>query len=328
MEIIDNKIGAELTSFDVGASFEPEARPKPITFRIAMTCGLTPSELEDYDRLDDADAAFERVRAVKTLHLEWQSCTGIEGLDAFDGVEFLYLQYNRIERIEGLDSLCNLRFLALQHNRLRAVEGLLELRQLGLLDLSRNLVGQLDERELPAGLLILNLEGNACTGDAGYRERVLARCPQLEDLDGRSLATGLPVEAQAGAGAGQQLREPGDGEVREAQRGLTAYWQRSEMQTGSAELVRDQIASYSVESLADCDRFGARVEQAVERSLARRRDVALRPKTPSLGASMGTSLTLSGSLTKDQLASIRALQLSSQGSEVLLHPDGLREEGA
>lgn len=81
-----------------------------------------------------------------------------------------------------------MRFLSLAGNQIRQVENLLVLPYLQLLDLSENLIETLKLDEFPQSLLILNLTGNSCTNQDGYRELVTEALPLLLDLDGQRVS--------------------------------------------------------------------------------------------------------------------------------------------
>lgn len=57
---------------------------------------------------------------------------------AYTGLKTLYLEGNAISRIEGLDTLIGLRCLYLGRNLIRKVEGLANLENLDTLDLHEN----------------------------------------------------------------------------------------------------------------------------------------------------------------------------------------------
>ncbi|XP_058532048.1 leucine-rich repeat-containing protein 46 isoform X3 [Ochotona princeps] len=73
-------------------------------------------------------------------------------------------------------------------NRIRQVENLLGLPCLQFLDLSENQIETLKLEEFPQSLLILNLTGNKCTTQDGYRELVTKALPLLLDLDGQPVS--------------------------------------------------------------------------------------------------------------------------------------------
>ncbi|XP_050012645.1 leucine-rich repeat-containing protein 46 isoform X1 [Alexandromys fortis] len=83
----------------------------------------------------------------------------------------------------SLSSLFPCSFLSLAGNQIRQVENLLDLQYLQFLDLSENLIEVLKLDEFPQSLLILNLCGNPCTTQDGYRKTVIEALPLLLDLD-------------------------------------------------------------------------------------------------------------------------------------------------
>uniref|UniRef100_A0A8B9YBI6 Leucine rich repeat containing 46 n=1 Tax=Bos mutus grunniens TaxID=30521 RepID=A0A8B9YBI6_BOSMU len=79
-------------------------------------------------------------------------------------------------------------FLSLAGNQIRQVENLRDLPHLQFLDLSENLIETLKLDEFPESLLILNLTGNSCTNQDGYRKLLTEALPLLLDLDGQPVA--------------------------------------------------------------------------------------------------------------------------------------------
>ncbi|XP_029814908.1 leucine-rich repeat-containing protein 46 [Manacus vitellinus] len=104
-----------------------------------------------------------------TIRLDRENISCIGKLRDQGGIHSLYLQQNKIERIENLGCFPNLRFLCLAGNRIQRVENLQALPHLCALDLSHNLIQVLDTEELPRSLQILDLTGNECTRQQGYR---------------------------------------------------------------------------------------------------------------------------------------------------------------
>lgn len=253
---------------------------RKVSLQLVMERSLTAAELVDHDKWD-ADALFDKARALKTLHLEWQGIGTIAMLDAFEAAEVLYLQYNRIERIEALDCLPKLQFLALQGNRIEAVENLLCLCSLECLDLSRNQIDVLDEDELPQTLNMLNLAENPCTSSTGYRDRLLSRLPKLVYLDG------VGLEMQGATDTDDLLAKAEAAEQQKpvfapSSRGLSAYSKKHELQSDVNNSIQEQIEAYSMEALADCTTFTERAEEAAARSRQRREDLS---RTAELGSS-------------------------------------------
>lgn len=245
-------------------AFEPAPRPKAITLRLVMEYSLTKSELADYNSLS-ADEALERAGALKAVHVEWQNIGEIAGLEPFEAAEVLYAQYNQIPRIEGLECMPKLQFLALQGNRITRVENLLCLKELEFLDLSKNYIESLDEEQLPESINILNFTENPCASADGYRERLLARLPDLAYLDGEELAPDPSSSSTALDAAAAHEQQLAAGE-----QGLSAYWKKSELQSGIEAAVKERIEAYSVEALADVEDVGRIADQAADRSRQRR----------------------------------------------------------
>ncbi|XP_038610561.1 leucine-rich repeat-containing protein 46 isoform X2 [Tachyglossus aculeatus] len=130
----------------------------------------------------------QTLAGLRTIRLDREGIDSIKNLEGLRSVHSLYLQQNRIQRIENLACLPSLRFLSLAGNQIRKVENLGGLPHLQLLDLAQNQIATLEPGELPPTLLILNLSGNACTKQPGYRDRLSRALPQLLDLDGQPLA--------------------------------------------------------------------------------------------------------------------------------------------
>ena len=118
------------------------------------------------------------------VHLEWAEITRIENLDVVPACSSLYLQGNSLSKIENLSPLASqLVFLALQHNQIERVESLLQCSQLQFLDMSHNKIETLDYQELPNTLAIVLFVGNACTNQNNYRQEIIARCPDMHEID-------------------------------------------------------------------------------------------------------------------------------------------------
>eukprot|EP00933_Yihiella_yeosuensis_P010126 TRINITY_DN11639_c0_g5_i1.p1 TRINITY_DN11639_c0_g5~~TRINITY_DN11639_c0_g5_i1.p1 ORF type:complete len:314 (-),score=64.93 TRINITY_DN11639_c0_g5_i1:28-900(-) len=243
-----------------------EEKSKLITMRLAMENSLTKAELDEYDELPP-EGALEKAQSLTVLHLEWLSVSEISGLEAFESTEVIYMQHNRIERIECLDCLPKLQFLALQMNRIKKIENLLCLPALEFLDLSRNQIAELETDQLPQTINILRLRGNPCAKASDYKERILARLPDLANLDATPLQpagsddnevkTALPgSESSVGISA--------------EEKGLSAYWKKGALQANATAEMKEQVQAYSVEALADESDFTSRVASTTARIKARR----------------------------------------------------------
>ncbi|NXK43281.1 LRC46 protein, partial [Piprites chloris] len=142
-----------------------------------------------------------------TIRLDRQNISSIGKLQDQGGIHSLYLQQNKIERIENLGCFPNLRFLCLAGNRIQRVENLQPLPHLCALDLSHNYIQVLDTEELPRSLQILDLTGNECTRQHGYRELVLGALPHLLQLDAQ------PLRGEEEEGGGSSRGEDEDDEL-------------------------------------------------------------------------------------------------------------------
>lgn len=149
-----------------------------ITEALIVKRNLTFDEDEDL-----SEKMFHTLADLQTVRLDREGITMIGNLEGLQNIHSLYLQENKIQRIQNLACVPSLRFLSLAGNRIRQVENLLALPYLQFLDLSENLIDSLMLDELPQSLLILNLTGNKCTTQKGYREMVIAVLPLLLDLD-------------------------------------------------------------------------------------------------------------------------------------------------
>ncbi|XP_008569192.1 PREDICTED: leucine-rich repeat-containing protein 46 [Galeopterus variegatus] len=132
---------------------------------------------------DLSEKMFHTLAELETVRLDREGITTIRNLEGLKNLHSLYLQANKIQRIENLACIPSLRFLSLAGNRIRQVENLLDLPCLQFLDLSENLIETLKLDEFPQSLLILNLTGNSCTKQDGYRELMIKALPLLLDLD-------------------------------------------------------------------------------------------------------------------------------------------------
>ncbi|NWY35507.1 LRC46 protein, partial [Pheucticus melanocephalus] len=144
-----------------------------------------------------------------TIRLDRENISCIGKTQGQEGIHSLYLQQNQIEKMENLECFPNLRFLCLAGNRIQRLQNLRGLPQLSLLDLSHNLIHVLHPEELPRSLRILDLAGNPCTQQEGYRAGVLAALPQLLQLDSQPVQ-GSAAEGEAGGGSCSSEEEEED----------------------------------------------------------------------------------------------------------------------
>ncbi|KAM8816608.1 LOW QUALITY PROTEIN: leucine-rich repeat-containing protein 46 [Rhynchonycteris naso] len=156
----------------------PEEGGVCITEALITKRNLTFPEDEDL-----SEKMFHTIAKLQTVRLDREGITTIRNLEGLQNLHSLYLQANKIQRIENLACIPSLRFLSLAGNQIRQVENLCDLPYLQFLDLSENLIETLKMDEFPQSLLILNLTGNRCTNQDGYRELVTGALPLLMDLD-------------------------------------------------------------------------------------------------------------------------------------------------
>ncbi|XP_037349625.1 leucine-rich repeat-containing protein 46 [Talpa occidentalis] len=135
-----------------------------------------------------SEKMFHTLAELQTVRLDREGITTIRNLEGLQNLHSLYLQANKIQRIENLACIPSLRFLSLAGNQIRQVENLHDLPHLQFLDLSENLIETLKLDEFPQSLLILNLTGNSCTNQEGYRQSVTEALPLLLDLDGQPVS--------------------------------------------------------------------------------------------------------------------------------------------
>ncbi|XP_007940370.1 leucine-rich repeat-containing protein 46 [Orycteropus afer afer] len=163
-----------------------ELAPSPEEGGICITEALiTKRNLTFPEDEDLSEKMFHTLAELQTVRLDREGITFIRNLESLQNIHSLYLQLNKIQQIENLACIPSLRFLSLAGNRIRQVENLRDLPHLQFLDLSENLIETLKLDEFPQSLLILNLTGNSCTKQNGYREMVTRALPLLLDLDGQ-----------------------------------------------------------------------------------------------------------------------------------------------
>ncbi|NXF77454.1 LRC46 protein, partial [Sclerurus mexicanus] len=156
------------------------------------------------DRLILTRSRPRELLPLSTIRLDRENISSIGKLQNLGEIHSLYLQQNKIEKTENLGCFPNLRFLCLAGNRIQRVENLLPLARLCALDLSHNQIQVLDTEELPRSLQLLDLTGNECTHQQGYRELVLAALPNLLHLDAQ------PTRGEEKEGGGSSSSEDED----------------------------------------------------------------------------------------------------------------------
>ena len=138
-----------------------------------------------------------------TLHQE-----ELEGINEVLGMtcrklKILYLQNNIISRMENLVHLKELRYLNLALNNVKRIEGLQNCEFLNKLDLTVNFI-DVDELEDSINHLATRLEltdlymmGNPSqTNWTGFNSFVIAKLPQLKNLDGTEITRSMHIQAR------------------------------------------------------------------------------------------------------------------------------------
>ena len=155
----------------------PRRKPRVLTMKLIADRCLPPEERGGGEAMADSLLSLTRLR------LDRLELGSMDGLDVCNGAQHVYLQHNRISRIEGLEFFSDLRFLVLGANEIEAIEGLAHLRALEYLDLSQNRIADAAAQELPAELRALDLYGNPCAREPGYRRALVGALPALFRLD-------------------------------------------------------------------------------------------------------------------------------------------------
>ncbi len=144
------------------------------------------------------DEMAEAVISSKRLQLDRLRLDSMDGLDLCNGATHVQLQHNRISEIEGLDFFSSLQYLTISHNLLSSLDGLAQCGALRYLDASHNAIAQARAASLPAAtLMALELMGNPCVDEAGYRPRLVEGLPELVTLDEERVSRqerGLPAD--------------------------------------------------------------------------------------------------------------------------------------
>lgn len=109
-------------------------------------------------------------------HMSHSSC-----LQSYTGLRTLYLESNAISIIEGLDALSNLRSLYLAKNLISSLCGLQSLTQLEVLDVSHNRISTCSGLSSLVSLSSLSLSSNRLSTAADLSE--LCFCTRLVTLD-------------------------------------------------------------------------------------------------------------------------------------------------
>ena len=176
--MLDDDFDAELLAAEAEAAAPPPRRkPRVLSMKLIADRCLPPEERGGGEAMADSLLSLTRLR------LDRLELGSMDGLDVCNGAQHVYLQHNRISRIEGLEFFSDLRFLVLGANEIEAIEGLAHLRALEYLDLSQNRIADAAAHELPAELRALDLYGNPCAREPGYRRALVGALPALFRLD-------------------------------------------------------------------------------------------------------------------------------------------------
>jgi hypothetical protein len=148
----------------------------------------------DSETLDEKDLKVKNILKLTHIHLDRENITEIDNLVEYLGsnVTHIYLQHNLIKKIENLEYFMNLKFLLLSHNQVTRIENLLSLINLKMLDLSFNLIESIDVKQLPKGLMFLDLrENERLTGNediwSEYSNKIQNYLINLCTLNGKEL---------------------------------------------------------------------------------------------------------------------------------------------
>jgi len=115
--------------------------------------------------------------SLRSLKLDNNQISKIEGLDHLVNLENLDLSFNTIRKIDNLSSLTKLRNLCLSSNQIESIENLDYNTELELLSLSDNQISDLADVEYLRdfkSLRVLNLKANPITSDEDFKNTVFA----------------------------------------------------------------------------------------------------------------------------------------------------------
>ncbi|XP_018417573.1 PREDICTED: leucine-rich repeat-containing protein 9-like [Nanorana parkeri] len=137
---------------------------------------------------------LSRLRNLKSLFLQGNEITQVEGLEGLQFLQDLVLDHNRIKLITetSLAKQSSLVSLRLEENRLREVSNLLHLITLKKLYIGFNKIQEISEVEkleaLPT-LLELSVSGNPISRKMFHRQLLILRLQNLQILDGIALTS-------------------------------------------------------------------------------------------------------------------------------------------
>ncbi|XP_036254596.1 leucine-rich repeat-containing protein 46 isoform X2 [Molothrus ater] len=177
---------------------------------------------------------------IHSLYLQQNQIEKMENLECFPNLRFLCLAGNRIQRVQNLQGLSQLSLLDLSHNLIQVLDtGGSRDPSRAVLDPIPTLLPQFPRlwgcsaalggvwgagilapssappcfpcsilaEELPRSLRILDLAGNQCTQQEGYRDGVLAALPQLLQLDSQPVQGSVAEEEEGGGSCSSEEEE-------------------------------------------------------------------------------------------------------------------------
>ncbi|XP_054271899.1 dynein regulatory complex subunit 3-like [Macrosteles quadrilineatus] len=179
-------------------------RPRPGVINSEMIKGVVTKMIKDdisgmkLDEEDDFD-----YKEIEQIYLEHLDITRIDHLWVMPALTVLKLTGNLIEKIENIDMLVNLVDLNLSFNKIVKIENLSMLKNLRHLSLFSNLITVIENLDHLENLKIftignnkisdkqcilhlrnlnlfsLNMEGNPCSAESGFRNFIAAYLPKL-----------------------------------------------------------------------------------------------------------------------------------------------------
>ena len=133
---------------------------------------------------------LDALRTLEALDLGDNGLCSMDGVDSLIQLRRLELRRNCIKEIAHVEKLLNLAFFSIEDNAVESMVPLAELPSLTEVYLAGNRVTNGKEvsalRDLPR-LIILDLSGNPCVGEEGYRLHTIFQLKKLKVLDGVSI---------------------------------------------------------------------------------------------------------------------------------------------
>ncbi|PHT47376.1 hypothetical protein CQW23_11584 [Capsicum baccatum] len=141
------------------------------------------------------DESLQLLPAVETLDLSRNKFTKVDNLRKCTKLKHLDLGFNQLRNIASFSGVsCHIVKLVLRNNALTTLRGIENLKSLHGLDISYNIISNLSEMEILAGLSSLQslwLEGNPLCYSRWYRAQVFSFFPSPEkmELDEKKICT-------------------------------------------------------------------------------------------------------------------------------------------